>query len=89
MRLMHCPFCGEEERIRLFKHPLDAASTQWKSTQWKIIQYQVVCDACSASGPISESVTDQVAKNFAVANWNDRLSLADDTALRATFILSS
>jgi Lar family restriction alleviation protein len=74
MRLMHCPFCGEEERLRPFAVQVGIAA-----------RYCVTCDACGAQGPPTDSVHREVSKQTAIDDWNDRLPHGEDLALRTAF----
>lgn len=79
MRLKHCPFCGETERIRLYNPVSQSGSL-----------YQIVCDACGALGPFGASmVSPDVAKQAAIDGWNDRITHEEDVALRVAFSLST
>ena len=79
MRLMHCPFCGEEEKIRMFDHG------ERRATQWTIYKFQIVCDRCAAGGPTEESTNLNTAHDAAELAWNNRLPHDEDLALRVAF----
>jgi hypothetical protein len=79
MRLMHCPFCGETERIRLRVGQALSSNV--------IHQCSVLCDYCFTNGPNGESINLAVARQAAVDGWNNRLTHTEDLVLRTTFKL--
>ena len=83
MTLMHCPFCGEEERVRFFDHG------ERKATKWTVHKFQIVCDRCSAMGPIEESTNFNTARDAAKLAWNNRIPHHEDLALPVPFEMHS
>jgi Lar family restriction alleviation protein len=76
-RLMHCPFCGEDEAVRPFRTDAGTATV-----------YRIVCDVCAANGPIEESMTPHIALDAATERWNNRITHEEDVALRTAFAMT-
>jgi hypothetical protein len=76
MKLMHCPFCGEIERVRI----LDIGQSY-------IHRFTIICDACDAQGPSGTSIDSHLAREVAIDVWNGRLAYDEDLVLRTTFEL--
>ena len=79
---MHCPFCGEEEKLSLIR-----ASFTPQSSMLAIARVQ--CASCGACGPAEESTRRETADLIAEQSWNDRLEHAEDLALRIAFTMLS
>jgi len=83
-RLLHCPFCAEEEKVRPFCEESGGGGTFWK--RWKV---WIVCDACGAHGPLVESAMSKaIALDTAHASWNNRIPHDEDLALRIAFTMT-
>lgn len=79
MRLMHCPFCGEDERIRPFVFQRGSA---WAG--------HVLCEACNMHGPEFETMGGRPGANTGACQaWNRRLPHDHDLALRVAFQMES
>jgi Restriction alleviation protein Lar len=80
-RLMHCPFCGETERIGVSIY----GSGQLSHDR------HVRCSACGACGPMGESATSaRMAVRAAEQGWNEnRITHEEDVALRTAFVMEN
>ena len=86
-RLLHCPFCGEQERVRLYD-----ASDDEPHANSRVRAFHVRCDACGCRGPLEISAVlggkaKAIATDAAIDGWNLRISHDEDLVLRTTFAL--
>lgn len=85
---MHCPFCGETEKLRVVPDTSNG-EVHGQPARFYTYIFFVVCGECSTEGPNAESSVKHIAQSQAASEWNNRLPHDEDLALRTAFVLDS